>query len=392
MVHHSSRKFNLTTALRQPWTGLTVWPFYLPLIALGVHPAALAFCSSVEPRLPVLDPHRADRQAAPALRVRPQHALPPPGPPRLPGRLSGPQLRRHPDRLGPALRLVRRRRPSGPSSGSPRTSRPTTRCGWPPMSTPPSPGTYGPRTAGASGPGGCSAGRAGSRRADAAAPRRRRTAACRDRSPPRRRSRPRDGTRGRVPLAAFCRRSPLAVDLRLALLAGVRHRSCTLTKPAADAAARRLRAAARRPPRCSSPRCSSAGAATSFLLLGGDTAFLVGMGSLRRRTRLLLLLFAPYGRHRAAHRLAAAPVRRRCSSAPSRCCGPDLPAGAADPGRRVQPAAHRDGATRASGLGPVAGPAGRCSCSPTPHRDRVARLAAAARPRLLDHAHLCAAQ
>ncbi|MDI3423417.1 sterol desaturase family protein [Streptomyces luteolus] len=47
VVHHSSRKFNLSTALRQPWTSLTVWPFYLPMIALGVHPAALAFCSSV---------------------------------------------------------------------------------------------------------------------------------------------------------------------------------------------------------------------------------------------------------------------------------------------------------------------------------------------------------
>ncbi|MDT0424080.1 sterol desaturase family protein [Streptomyces evansiae] len=46
VVHHSSRAFNLTTALRQPWTSLTSWPFYLPLIALGVHPAALAFCSS----------------------------------------------------------------------------------------------------------------------------------------------------------------------------------------------------------------------------------------------------------------------------------------------------------------------------------------------------------
>lgn len=46
VVHHSSEKFNLTTALRQPWTSLTVWPFYLPLIAAGVHPAALAFCSS----------------------------------------------------------------------------------------------------------------------------------------------------------------------------------------------------------------------------------------------------------------------------------------------------------------------------------------------------------
>ncbi|WP_189314085.1 sterol desaturase family protein [Streptomyces brasiliensis] len=47
VVHHSSRKFNLTTALRQPWTSLTSWPFYLPLVAAGVHPAALVFCSSV---------------------------------------------------------------------------------------------------------------------------------------------------------------------------------------------------------------------------------------------------------------------------------------------------------------------------------------------------------
>jgi sterol desaturase/sphingolipid hydroxylase (fatty acid hydroxylase superfamily) len=47
VVHHSSRNFNLSTALRQPWTSLTSWPFYLPLVALGVHPAALAFCSSV---------------------------------------------------------------------------------------------------------------------------------------------------------------------------------------------------------------------------------------------------------------------------------------------------------------------------------------------------------
>lgn len=47
VVHHSSRKFNLSTALRQPWTSWTVWPFYVPMIALGVHPAAVAFCSSV---------------------------------------------------------------------------------------------------------------------------------------------------------------------------------------------------------------------------------------------------------------------------------------------------------------------------------------------------------
>jgi len=47
VVHHSSQRFNLSTALRQPWTGFTSWLFYLPLIALGVHPVALAFCGSV---------------------------------------------------------------------------------------------------------------------------------------------------------------------------------------------------------------------------------------------------------------------------------------------------------------------------------------------------------
>lgn len=47
VVHHSSRNFNLSTALRQPWTGFTAWVFYLPLIFIGAHPSLLAFCSSV---------------------------------------------------------------------------------------------------------------------------------------------------------------------------------------------------------------------------------------------------------------------------------------------------------------------------------------------------------
>ncbi|KJK59962.1 sterol desaturase family protein [Saccharothrix sp. ST-888] len=46
VVHHSSKHYNFSTALRQPWTSATVWPFYVPMILAGVHPAALAFCSS----------------------------------------------------------------------------------------------------------------------------------------------------------------------------------------------------------------------------------------------------------------------------------------------------------------------------------------------------------
>ncbi|WP_037605889.1 sterol desaturase family protein [Streptacidiphilus rugosus] len=47
VVHHSSRHYNLSTALRQPWTDLSFGVFYLPLVLLGVSPAAVAFCSSV---------------------------------------------------------------------------------------------------------------------------------------------------------------------------------------------------------------------------------------------------------------------------------------------------------------------------------------------------------
>ena len=47
VVHHSSQRFNLSTALRQTWTGATSWVFYLPMIVVGVHPAVLAFCQSV---------------------------------------------------------------------------------------------------------------------------------------------------------------------------------------------------------------------------------------------------------------------------------------------------------------------------------------------------------
>jgi sterol desaturase/sphingolipid hydroxylase (fatty acid hydroxylase superfamily) len=47
VVHHSSERFNLSTALRQPWTGFTSFVFYLPMIALGVHPGVLAFAQSI---------------------------------------------------------------------------------------------------------------------------------------------------------------------------------------------------------------------------------------------------------------------------------------------------------------------------------------------------------
>ena len=47
VVHHSSQRFNLSTALRQTWTGFTGYLFYIPLILAGVHPGVLAMLSSV---------------------------------------------------------------------------------------------------------------------------------------------------------------------------------------------------------------------------------------------------------------------------------------------------------------------------------------------------------
>ncbi|MGY1771527.1 sterol desaturase family protein [Blastococcus sp. SYSU D00813] len=47
VVHHSSERYNLSTALRQSWTPLTEWPFGAVLILLGVNPVLYAMASSV---------------------------------------------------------------------------------------------------------------------------------------------------------------------------------------------------------------------------------------------------------------------------------------------------------------------------------------------------------
>ncbi|MFC8272877.1 sterol desaturase family protein [Streptomyces sp. NPDC057271] len=47
VVHHSSRYFNFSTAVRSPWFGAFSFPFHIPIILAGVHPAALAFCATV---------------------------------------------------------------------------------------------------------------------------------------------------------------------------------------------------------------------------------------------------------------------------------------------------------------------------------------------------------
>lgn len=48
VVHHSSKKYNLSTALRQTWTGsFYTFIFWLPLILIGFHPIMIIFQMSV---------------------------------------------------------------------------------------------------------------------------------------------------------------------------------------------------------------------------------------------------------------------------------------------------------------------------------------------------------
>ena len=49
VIHHSSQHYNLSTALRQTWTGFfsLTWMFRLPLFLIGFHPAMVAFCVGI---------------------------------------------------------------------------------------------------------------------------------------------------------------------------------------------------------------------------------------------------------------------------------------------------------------------------------------------------------
>ena len=47
VVHHSSEFYNLSTALRQPWTPMSSLPYWLPLALLGVPPWAILLQQSV---------------------------------------------------------------------------------------------------------------------------------------------------------------------------------------------------------------------------------------------------------------------------------------------------------------------------------------------------------
>jgi sterol desaturase/sphingolipid hydroxylase (fatty acid hydroxylase superfamily) len=47
VTHHSSQRYNLSTALRQSWTPLTSLPFYIPVFLLGFTPVQWAFVHGI---------------------------------------------------------------------------------------------------------------------------------------------------------------------------------------------------------------------------------------------------------------------------------------------------------------------------------------------------------
>jgi sterol desaturase/sphingolipid hydroxylase (fatty acid hydroxylase superfamily) len=47
VVHHSSERYNLSTALRQTWTPFTQFPFWLPLAAIGIAPWMILMGQSI---------------------------------------------------------------------------------------------------------------------------------------------------------------------------------------------------------------------------------------------------------------------------------------------------------------------------------------------------------
>jgi sterol desaturase/sphingolipid hydroxylase (fatty acid hydroxylase superfamily) len=47
VIHHSSQRYNLSTAVRQTWTPFTSWAFWAPLALLGFHPVLIVTAQSV---------------------------------------------------------------------------------------------------------------------------------------------------------------------------------------------------------------------------------------------------------------------------------------------------------------------------------------------------------
>jgi alkylglycerol monooxygenase len=100
--HHSSQAFNFTTALRQSWTTpLYSSAFFIPLPLLGFHPVMVYTLQSISLI------YQFFLHTETVGRLGPLEAVLNTRAPRPQSGIHRPQLRRHPDRLGPAVRDLR---------------------------------------------------------------------------------------------------------------------------------------------------------------------------------------------------------------------------------------------------------------------------------------------
>ncbi len=114
VVHHSSQHYNLSTALRQTWTPMTALPFWAGLALLGFAPWMILTQQAISLIYQFwIHTERVGRLPAPFEFVfnTPSHHRVHHGSNEL---LPRPQLRRHPDRLGPPVRDL----PGGDGAGA----------------------------------------------------------------------------------------------------------------------------------------------------------------------------------------------------------------------------------------------------------------------------------
>ena len=109
VVHHSSERYNLSTALRQPVADAfgTFVPYSL-LALLGLHPDLIAQARGINLLYQYWIHTDTIRRLGPFEKVL-QHPVAPPGAPRQQPAVHRPQPRQHPDHLGPAVRHLRTR-------------------------------------------------------------------------------------------------------------------------------------------------------------------------------------------------------------------------------------------------------------------------------------------
>ena len=135
VAHHSSERYNLSTALRQPVAeSITIAMPYSLLALLGVRPALIEQARGLNLIYQFWIHTEAIRTIGWLERVlnTPSHHRVHHGSNR---QLPRPQPRQHPDRLGPAVRHLRAGGRARSSTASPGTSTPTTRPGSPPTSS-----------------------------------------------------------------------------------------------------------------------------------------------------------------------------------------------------------------------------------------------------------------